>query len=158
MSLDGEVAVQPPARAAVLRVLHPRELRATVPIGATAVVLGRQPGPDTVVIAHATVSRAHARIWWERAGHHAVRDLGRRRGPLVAVNCATLTAHLAESQLFGHVKGAFTGATVDHDGWFRQADGGTLFLDEIGELPLELQPKLLRVVQDGLVQPIGASR
>jgi DNA-binding NtrC family response regulator len=84
--------------------------------------------------------------------------MSRRKGPLVAVNCATLTRELVESQLFGHVRGAFTGATSDSDGLFRQADGGTLFLDEIGELPAELQPKLLRVVQDGLVQPVGASR
>jgi transcriptional regulator with GAF, ATPase, and Fis domain len=84
--------------------------------------------------------------------------LSRRKGPLVAVNCATLTRELVESQLFGHVRGAFTGATGDADGLFRQADGGTLFLDEIGELPLSLQPKLLRVVQDGVVQPVGSSR
>ena len=84
--------------------------------------------------------------------------LSRRKGPLVAVNCATLTRDLVESQLFGHVRGAFTGATGDADGLFRQADGGTLFLDEIGELPLALQPKLLRVVQDGIVQPVGSNR
>ena len=84
--------------------------------------------------------------------------LSRRAGPLVAVNCATLTRELVESQLFGHVKGAFTGAAADAEGLFRQADGGTLFLDEIGELPLALQPKLLRVVQDGVVQPVGSSR
>jgi DNA-binding NtrC family response regulator len=84
--------------------------------------------------------------------------LSRRGGPLVAVNCATLTRELVESQLFGHVRGAFTGATSDSEGLFRQADGGTLFLDEIGELPLELQPKLLRVVQDGVLQPVGASK
>ncbi len=253
MSLDGDVAARPPPRVAALRVIHPRELRATLALGATPVTLGRQPGPDTLVLAHATVSRGHARVWWDAAGQHAIRDLGsrhgtqvgsaalgdaarplvdgevvrlgdvmavyevaaardaeqvdrdalpgqapaivalramvaaaaadpapalvvgatgtgkewvarelhrlsRRRGPLVAVNCATLTALLAESQLFGHVKGAFTGATTDHDGWFRAADGGTLFLDEVGELPLELQAKLLRVVQDGQVQPLGSSR
>ncbi len=84
--------------------------------------------------------------------------LSKRSGPLIAVNCATLTRELVESQLFGHVRGAFTGATSDSEGLFRQADGGTLFLDELGELPLELQPKLLRVAQDGLVQPVGASR
>ena len=84
--------------------------------------------------------------------------LSGRRGPLVAVNCATLSRELAESQLFGHVRGAFTGAAGDHDGWFRQAHGGTLFLDELGELPLALQPKLLRVLQDGLVQAVGAAR
>src|SRR5689334_15505718 len=83
MSLDGDVAVHPPPRAAVLRVLHPRELRTVLPLGATAVTLGRQPGPDTAVLAHATVSRAHARVWWDRVGHHAVRDLGSRHGTVV---------------------------------------------------------------------------
>jgi DNA-binding NtrC family response regulator len=84
--------------------------------------------------------------------------LSGRRGPLVAVNCAALAPQLVESQLFGHVKGAFTGATTDSDGLFRAAHGGTLLLDEIGELPLELQPKLLRVLQDGMVQPVGGTR
>jgi transcriptional regulator with GAF, ATPase, and Fis domain len=84
--------------------------------------------------------------------------LGGRTGPLVALNCAALGAQIVESQLFGHVRGAFTGATTDHQGLFRAADKGTLFLDEIGEMALELQPKLLRTLQDGQVMSVGATR
>ena len=240
-------------RAAVLRVVYPRDLRWEHRFSAEPVTLGRQPEDGSPPLHHATVSRRHAQVWWDVQGHHAVRDAGsrhgtllgasvigqmprvladgdllrlgdvfvmyevpsdddddgvdrdnlpgaspamarvrarvaraardpspvlvsgdtgtgkewvakelhrlsKRKGPLVAVNCATLTRELVESQLFGHVRGAFTGATGDADGLFRQADGGTLFLDEIGELPVALQPKLLRVVQDGLIQPVGSSR
>jgi DNA-binding NtrC family response regulator len=84
--------------------------------------------------------------------------LGKRRGELVSINCAALSPQLVESQLFGHQKGAFTGATEAQPGLFRAADGGTLFLDEIGELPPDLQPKLLRAIQDGEVQPVGGTR
>jgi formate hydrogenlyase transcriptional activator len=82
----------------------------------------------------------------------------RRERALVKVNCATLPSNLIESELFGHEKGAFTGAHSRHLGRFEVADGATLFLDEIGELPLELQPKLLRVIQDGEFERVGSSR
>ncbi|MEM8961480.1 MAG: sigma 54-interacting transcriptional regulator [Acidobacteriota bacterium] len=81
----------------------------------------------------------------------------RRERSLVKVNCAALPATLIESELFGHVKGAFTGATQNKAGRFELADGGTLFLDEIGEMDLDLQAKLLRVLQEGEFEPVGAS-
>jgi DNA-binding NtrC family response regulator len=84
------------------------------------------------------------------------RESPRAGGPFVPVNCAALPETLVESVLFGHKRGAFTGADTEEKGLFRSADGGTLFLDELGELPLAVQPKLLRVLQDGVVVPVGA--
>ncbi|OGG54874.1 MAG: hypothetical protein A3F84_13185 [Candidatus Handelsmanbacteria bacterium RIFCSPLOWO2_12_FULL_64_10] len=82
----------------------------------------------------------------------------RARGPFIPVNCAAIPHDLAESSLFGHVKGAFTGATSDRKGYFEQADGGTLFLDEVGDMPMELQPKLLRVLEEGRITPVGGAQ
>jgi formate hydrogenlyase transcriptional activator len=90
-----------------------------------------------------------------RAIHHTSR---RKNHPLIKVNCATLPSNIIESELFGHEKGAFTGAHVQRIGRFELADGATIFLDEIGELPLDLQAKLLRVLQEGEFERLGSSR
>lgn len=79
----------------------------------------------------------------------------RAKGPIIRVNCGAIPSELIDSQLFGHEKGAFTGASERHIGWFERANGGTLFLDEIGELPLPAQVRLLRILQDGLLERVG---
>src|SRR5207237_4058417 len=90
-----------------------------------------------------------------RAIHHGSPRSG---APFIPVNCVAIPSELAESMLFGHLKGSFTGATADRKGWFELADGGTLFLDEIGDMPATLQAKLLRVLEDGEITPVGTAQ
>jgi hydrogenase-4 transcriptional activator len=82
----------------------------------------------------------------------------RAAGPVVRVNCGAVPPGLIDSELFGHERGSFTGATADRKGWFERADGGTLFLDEIGELPLDVQVRLLRILQDGTFERVGGQK
>ncbi|MBE0564388.1 MAG: sigma 54-interacting transcriptional regulator, partial [Krumholzibacteria bacterium] len=130
-----------------------------------ATIVGTSPAMRPVLDAVAKVARTDATVLVcgetgtgkelvARAVHAAS---ARARKPLITVNCAAVPANLIESEFFGHVKGAFTGATAPREGRFALADGGTLFLDEIGELPLDLQAKLLRVLQEGEFEPVGSS-
>ncbi|PIU79997.1 MAG: AAA family ATPase [Nitrospirae bacterium CG06_land_8_20_14_3_00_70_43] len=124
------------------------------PAMAQAVALAKRVAPTTtpVVITGETGTGkevlAHAIHGWS----------GRAARPMVSVNCAALPAGLIESELFGHLRGAFSGATRERIGRFQTANGGTLFLDEVGEIPLELQAKFLRAVQDGTFEPVGCDR
>jgi formate hydrogenlyase transcriptional activator len=150
------------------------DLKDIIPISSSAVprkvpsstLISSNPGLRSVWRAVQMVAGTHSSVLIEgetgtgkelvaRAVHD---ESPRKHGPYVKLNCATLPAGLAESELFGHERGAFTGAVSRTDGWFQQAHGGTLFLDEIGELPLELQPKLLRILQEQEYERLGGGR
>jgi Nif-specific regulatory protein len=130
-----EIVGSSPALLAVLQ-----QVERVAPTDATVLVLG-ETGTGKELIARAIHDRS-----------------ARSRRPLVKVNCGAISAGLVESELFGHVKGAFTGALDKRVGRFELADGGTIFLDEVGELPLETQVKLLRVLQEGEFEPVGSSK
>jgi formate hydrogenlyase transcriptional activator len=129
-----EIVGQSPALSKVLSLVE-----TVAPTNATALILG-ETGTGKELVARAIHDRSR-----------------RRERPLVKVNCSAISAGLVESELFGHVRGAFTGATHERVGRFEVADGGTLFLDEIGELPLDTQVKLLRVLQEREFEPVGSS-
>jgi len=136
------------------------------PAAGFADIVGRSPAIQTVLARVAQVAPTPTTVLLlgetgtgKELLAHAIHDRSPRRlRTLVKVNCAALPPTLIESELFGHEKGAFTGATTTRAGRFELADGGTLFLDEIAELPLELQPKLLRVLQEGEFERVGGTR
>ncbi|WP_051219336.1 sigma-54-dependent transcriptional regulator [Oceanobacter kriegii] len=112
-----------------------------------------QQAPDTNVLVLGESGTGKELV--SRAIHYGSQ---RSAKPFIAVNCAAIPAELADAEFFGHTRGAFTGAINDRTGYFEQANGGTLFLDEIGDMPLGLQTKLLRVLEDGLLTPIGSNK
>lgn len=142
-----------------------RELRAAFDLHRYGQLLGRSDAMVEVydLIDRLASSEASVLITGESGtGKELVaRELHRRsprsRGPFVAINCAALPEALLESELFGHSRGAFTDAKVARDGLFARANGGTIFLDEIGDMPLGLQPKLLRALQEGSIRPVGGA-
>ncbi len=131
----GEMVVKSPVMADMMRLL------ARLSAHRTTVLIHGESGTGKELVARA--------VWNLRP---------EPRGPFVTFNCSNLVETLAESQLFGHVKGAFTDAREDSQGYFRAAEGGVLFLDEIGEMPMGLQAKLLRAVEYHEVQPVGSTR
>lgn len=134
--------------------LHFRDLVSSSPDMMQAVKLGERAASSHIPVLLEGESGVGKEVF-----ARALQGAGdRAQKPFVAVNCGALPLHLIESLLFGHEKGAFTGATERHNGKFLEADTGTLFLDEVGELPLEAQTRLLRVLQDGVVDAVGGKK
>src|SRR6185503_16869679 len=131
----GEIVGSSPALLSVLR-----QVDQVAPADSTTLIIG-ETGTGKELVARAIHDRS-----------------GRQARALVKVNCGAISAGLVESELFGHVKGAFTGALANREGRFKVADYGTIFLDEVGELPMDTQVKLLRVLQEQEFEPIGSSK
>ena len=145
LSLDGEVS-------------HPLSIRAKSLVFIDPASRGLQELVERVAPSTAPIMiEGDSGTGKELIARH-VHRLSKRSGPFIAVNCGAISEHLAESELFGHEVGAFTGATSRREGWFEAANNGTLFLDEIGDLPLPLQVKLLRVIQEQEVVRLGSRR
>ena len=163
-------SVSPPARTAAAVAPTPRRRAADFAAAAAATptalqrLVGRSESMQQVHVMVGKVARSMAPVLvhgesgtGKELVARAVHELSSRAaGPFIAVNCGAIPETLLEAEFFGYRKGAFTGALEDRDGFFQAAQGGTLFLDEIGDLPLTMQSKLLRVIQERAVRPIGA--
>jgi DNA-binding NtrC family response regulator len=136
------------------RALNFDDLIASSPAMAHVVRVGRRAAQSNIPV----LIEGESGVGKEMIARAIQGESDRRGKPFVAVNCGALPENLVESILFGHEKGAFTGATSKHIGKFQEANGGTLFLDEVAELPLDIQVKLLRALQEGEVDPVGARR
>jgi DNA-binding NtrC family response regulator len=136
------------------RALNFDDLIASSPAMAHVVRVGRRAAQSNITV----LIEGESGVGKEMIARAIQGESDRRGKPFVAVNCGALPENLVESILFGHEKGAFTGATSKHIGKFQEANGGTLFLDEVAELPLDIQVKLLRALQEGEVDPVGARR
>lgn len=130
------------------------ELIASSPAMSNVLRLGRRGAQSNIPI----LIEGESGVGKEMIARAIQGESDRAGKPFVAVNCGAIPSNLVESILFGHEKGAFTGATSRHSGKFQEADGGTLFLDEVAELPLDMQVKLLRAIQEGEIDPVGARR
>jgi transcriptional regulator with GAF, ATPase, and Fis domain len=154
---DSAIRVKPVSRGHVSRIVAPTQFGGL--IGSSAAmqrlfdVLERVAASEIDVLVHGESGTGK-----ELVATELVQRGSRADGPVVVVDCGSISPSLVESELFGHVRGAFTGADRDREGAFEAADGGTLFLDEIGELPLELQPKLLRALEAREVRRVGQTR
>src|SRR3954470_8906002 len=134
--------------------LNFEDLIASSPAMANVMRLGRRAAQSNIPI----LIEGESGVGKEMIARAIQGESDRRGRPFVAVNCGAIPENLVESILFGHEKGAFTGATGKHIGKFQEADGGTLFLDEVADLPLDMQVKLLRAIQEGEIDPVGSRR